>query len=420
MDIKQKSRSGAPQRRSRQDAPARTGRKPEPAANRGGKPQSVLQGKRRNSAPARQSAERPRSQSPTRQVPSERRVATSSAGRVTPNMANQAPYAPVDLKEEVFRPEKLQSAMPQDPAAAKRSQMRKRSAIRSRERKKQLEKAKKRPAVVYTQPKPLNLNQMLLRLAVVLAAVLAIVAGLSVFFRVEKVVVYGSNAYSAWDIQEASGIEKGEKLLSLKNTRASGKIIANLPYVEDVRIGIKLPDTVNIYVTEYDVVYSMQDQDNEWWLITSGGKVVEPVETGELGNYTRVEGVQLSNPMVGEIGKAVEQLIPEATGAEGETTETMPVVVTGAKRLEAAFQILQALEKNDIVGAIATIDVSSLANIEMWYGQRYQVKVGDVSDLNKKMDYMKKAVAQRSDYDMGILDVSFTTWPDQVGYTPVE
>ena len=25
-------------------------------------------------------------------------------------------------------------------------------------------------------------------------------------------VVYGSNAYSAWDIQEASGIEKGEKL----------------------------------------------------------------------------------------------------------------------------------------------------------------------------------------------------------------
>ena len=35
-----------------------------------------------------------------------------------------------------------------------------------------------------------------------------------------------------------------------------------------------------------------------------------------------------------------------------------------------------------------------------------------------KINWMKSAINQRSDYDMGILDVSFTTWPDRVGYTP--
>ena len=80
--------------------------------------------------------------------------------------------------------------------------------------------------------------------------------------------------------------------------------------------------------------------------------------------------------------------------------------------------ILQHLEANDIVGEAASIDVSSLSNIELWYGQRFQVKLGDANNMNIKISWMKSAVNQRSDYDMGILDVSFTTWPDRVGYTP--
>ena len=80
--------------------------------------------------------------------------------------------------------------------------------------------------------------------------------------------------------------------------------------------------------------------------------------------------------------------------------------------------ILQQLEANDIVGEAASIDVSSLNNIELWYGQRFQVKLGDSANMGIKISWMKSAVNQRSDYEMGVLDVSFTTWPDRVGYTP--
>ena len=66
--------------------------------------------------------------------------------------------------------------------------------------------------------------------------------------------VSGTNRYNVASIREASGIEEGESLLAFGKTKAAGKIMENLRYVKSVRIGITLPDTVNIYIEEVDVV----------------------------------------------------------------------------------------------------------------------------------------------------------------------
>ena len=301
--------------------------------------------------------------------------------------------------------------------------MRKKSAKRSKERAEEAKKAANRPNVTYTQPAPFNLNKLLLQLTVVIAVVLAVVIGLSVFFRVDRVVVYGNDAYSAWTIQEASGIEGGENLLSFGRTRACGKIITALPYVKTVRIGIKLPDTVNIYIEEFDVSYAIEDANGGWWLMTSTGKIAEQIDKAKSNSYTKVEGIQLVGPVEGEQAVALEIFEPEATeGAEGtEATEvTTPLATVTAKdRLQAALLILQSLEKNGVVGEISSVNVSSMYNLEMRYGQRYQVKLGDTSDMDKKIHQMKLSVAQMNDYQTGILDVSYTTWPDGPFYTPL-
>ena len=310
---------------------------------------------------------------------------------------------------------------PRDPGAAKRSEMRRRSAKRSQERKKQARS--RAPKVVYTQPRPFNANRLLLQLAIVMAVVLAITLGLSVFFKVDKVMVYGNEAYSAWTIQEASGIEQGEKLLSFGRIRASAKIKAALPYVDTVRIGINLPNTVNIYITEFDVVYAIQSQNGTWWLMTSDGKVVEQSDAGTASGYTKVLGVELDNPAANEQAKAYEEAAAqtsstEAAGATEETQEAIPVTVTASDRLNAALSILAELERNDIVGDIASVDVTNLSEIEMWYGQRYQVEIGDTGRLDEKISNMKQAIAQFSDYEMGVLDASFTVNENQLIFTP--
>ena len=370
-------------------------------------------------APARKTNMAPRSKAPARRPNPIRE----------PELAAQHQAARREItseaKEEVFRPEgAAQQRQPRDPAAAKRAEQRRKSAQRAKEREELAKRRKNRPPVVYTDPKPFNLNRFLIQLVAVLAIALAVTLGLSVFFKVETVKVYGNEAYSAWAVQEAAGLEGGENLLSFGRTKACGKIRTNLPYVKSVRIGITLPDTVNIYIEEFDVSYAIQTADETWWLITSGGKVVEQIDGGTAGKHTKVQGVYLDAPEPGQPAKALEtiQLSETETVDPQLATETTapPVVTTGAGQLIAALQILTAMERNDIVGEVASVNVESLTNIVLWYGTRYQVNLGDTNDIEKKISYMKQAVAQLSEYQIGVLDVSFVTWPDQVGFTPAE
>lgn len=270
------------------------------------------------------------------------------------------------------------------------------------------------PAVIYTQPLPFNRDRLIVQLITATAVVLAIVMGLSVFFKVETITVTGADTYSAWAVREASGISEGDKLLTFSKIRAASQIMANLPYVKGVRIGIKLPDTVNIMIEEESVVYAIKSSDGQWWMMDSDGRVVEQANNAKAATATQVLGVTLEAPTVNEKGVATE-MTPSETNELGEL---IPVSTTGAQRLTAALQILKALENNDIVGEAASVDVTSTEDIILWYGTRYQVNLGDTSRLDYKVDCMNDAILQMSDYQSGVLDISFTIWPNQVGYTP--
>ena len=398
MDTKEKKRPASGKRRPASRKPA--------------------SGSRKTAAPARRTNTASRANTPARRPNPIRE----------PELAAQHQAARREIvseaKEEVFRPESTQQRTQRDPAAAKRAEQRRKSAKRAKEREALAKRRKNRPPVVYTDPKPFNLNRLLIQLVAVLAIALAVTMGLSVFFKVETVVVYGNEAYSAWAVQEAAGLEGGENLLSFGRTKACGKIKTNLPYVKSVRIGITLPDTVNIYIEEFDVSYAIQTIDETWWLITSGGKVVEQIDGGTAGKHTKILGVYLDAPEPGQPAKALETIqVSETEAVDPQlATETTapPVVTTGAGQLTAALQILTAMERNDIVGEVASVNVESMTNIVLWYGARYQVNLGDTNEIEKKISYMKQAVAQLSDYQIGVLDVSFVTWPDQVGFTPAE
>lgn len=270
------------------------------------------------------------------------------------------------------------------------------------------------PDVVYTPAKPFSRSRLLLQLTTVVAVVLALTFGLSIFFKVEKVVVYGAEKYDAWTVKEASGIQEGDNLLSFGEIKAVGKIQAALPYVNDVRIGIKLPDTVNIVIEELDVAYSVQDGANRWWLITAGGKVIDQVDAATADGYTKIQGVQIADPVAGQQASGWEY----QADPTDPTAETVIITVSAQERLNTALSILQYLEDNSIMGLVATVDVEDLADIELWYGQQYQVRLGDSSQLGYKIRCMCEAVAQLKDYDTGLLDISFMLIQDQVIYEP--
>ena len=291
--------------------------------------------------------------------------------------------------------------------------------------------------VVYTPPKPFKRGRFLLHLITVAAVVLAIVMGMSIFFKVETVKVSGCNKYTPWDVSEASGVEIGSNLMTISRAQISGNIISNLPYVDTVRVGIILPDTVNIEITELDVVYSIQDAAGNWWLMNADGKIVEGIDTVSAKGYTQVLGVRLESPSAGQQAVAQEEeltTIPlvdpegETDQAEettepaqetmDETTPTIAVGITGAERLNTVMTVLKELSNNSITGQIDSVDVTSLSAVELWYDERFQVNLGDTNRLDYKIGALKATVSRMETYESGELDISFTNWPDKVGYTP--
>lgn len=283
--------------------------------------------------------------------------------------------------------------------------------------------------VVYTPPKPFNRGRFVLRLATVAAVVAAILLGMSIFFKVEKVQVSGCKTYTAWEVSEASGIEMGSNLMTLSRAQVSGNIISRLPYVDTVRVGIFLPDTVNIEITELDVVYAIEDTEGAWWLMNDEGKLVEQTNGVTAKGYTRVIGVRVAEPEIGKQAVAQEAGMVEVplVGPDGETVETtettatMPTIsvgITGAERLETVLMILQQLNTTSITGQIDSVDVSNLTDIELWYDERFQINLGDTGQLEYKINALKATIDQMESYESGHLDLSFTNWQDKVGYTP--
>ena len=269
--------------------------------------------------------------------------------------------------------------------------------------------------IIYTPPKPFNRNRLLLQLSVVAAVVIALFLSLSLFFKVDIITVSGTESYSIDTIVEASGIKQGDNLLSINNAKVSSVIITELPYVKSVRIGIKLPGTVNIEVEELDIVYSIADEGGTWWLMTSQGRVVEMTDEAGASERTKIQGVVITAPIPGLQAKAKEAGT-DSTDPTGMTV-AQPVTITAAQRLDVALTILQYLEHNDILGQMVYLDVSNMASLQLQYGQQYRIKLGDTSDLRYKIELAVAAIDQLQEHDRGILDISFLD-RDEVIYTP--
>ena len=308
------------------------------------------------------------------------------------------------------------------PSAPKRPQSQKRRIRAPRE---------SIPEAVYTMPQPMGRGKFLLRLASVAAVVIAVMMAVSIFFRVDTITVLGAEKYTAWMVSEASGIQEGDGLLTLSKARAAGKIQSALPYVDEVKITRQLPGTVCIEIKELDVTYAICAEDNTWWLISSSGEVIEKIDASAASGYTRIFGVQAQAPREDQQVTAAEDVAAtettQAAEATAETQEgeenteavTIPTQtpVTNAQRLDAALSILKALENNGVIGEVASINVENLTDIQLQYGQRFQVQLGNADRLDYKISYMAQAVAQMEDYQAGVLDVSFAL-SDQGIFTP--
>ena len=252
------------------------------------------------------------------------------------------------------------------------------------------------------------------RLAISVGVALLLCLMLMAFLRVRTVSVTGNSMYSQTEIQEASGISQGSALLLVNKTTAASRIRAQLPYIDEVRVGISLPDTVKIEVVELETTFAVAAEDGSFWLINSGGRLIEKITGKDASDYLKIEGVRIESGEVGDQAKAVEepeQPQPEQTDEEAEEddeeAEERPPEASAAERLDVALQIVRQLAEEEDIRSITSVDVTSIYDLQIWYGTRFQVKLGGTSELSYKLDYMLAAISQLESYQTGVLDLTF-------------
>ena len=136
-----------------------------------------------------------------------------------------------------------------------------------------------------------------LRLLSLIVVIAAIVGALTMFFRIDTIVVQGNARYTDEQIIEAAGVQKEQNLVLLNKYDVKQAIFDALPYVETVVVNRKYPDALLLTVTECVASAAIPGADGTW-LMSDSGKILE--RTAKIPqDCVRVTGCELSEPSVG-------------------------------------------------------------------------------------------------------------------------
>ena len=198
----------------------------------------------------------------------------------------------------------------------------------------------------------------------------AIIAALTLFFRVDTIVVTGEQRYTEETVIKATGVERGDNLFLLNKYAVANEIIGALPYIEEIRINRKLPDTLIVEVKECGESLAIV-QDGFAWLISPKGKIVEQTETAASEEYITITDCQLLAPSVGT---------PLALATEY------------ALQQQSLLELLNALETANMLTEAESISLQDLSILTMDYGGRFRVEMPYGADYPRKLRALQAVI----------------------------
>lgn len=221
---------------------------------------------------------------------------------------------------------------------------------RNEKRAKQTKKRKKRN----------KLRKILVWICVILfVAAVAVVLSLTVFFHINNVTVKGNEKYTTEEILAQCTIDKGENLFMADTDSAAERLEQTLPYIYDAQIKRKLPDTIEIKITDAKAEYSIKNKDKTYILLDDNFKVLEL-------NAEKAQGIRISKA---EIKTAVAGTKIEFKNTDvGECLETLAL----------------AVKENDF-DEITSIYSNNISDNYVVYDGRIKFKLGNCDDVQKKI-----------------------------------
>lgn len=187
---------------------------------------------------------------------------------------------------------------------------------------------------------------------------------------IENVEIKGQTIYTDEEIMQAAGIVKGRKMFTLKEEIVRTDITTKLPYIKEVMLERKLPDTVILHVSATKDKYVISSS-GTWLTLDASGKVVDASrQTLESGVY-RADGFDFQQFSVGDIYKPDE---------------------SNERRFELLKKIVALLERGGVVDT-AVIELKNTDDVRIIYNEKIAVYLGDCQNLEEKIPSASAIIA---------------------------
>jgi len=217
----------------------------------------------------------------------------------------------------------------------------------------------------------------------------AILVGCVVFFRVNVITVTGNTRYSAAEVIAASGVKEGDNLFLISRPKTAGAIVSKLPYIESVAPIKRLPDRVELRVTETRALCAIQSE-GDWWLLNGGCKLVDRGGQAAGADLPPVLGLDPVDPTLGA---------------------WLSVDISQQTKLEGLKSLLTALEKRGMADSLTGfIDLHATNVIYFGFGEDLTVAVPMSGDFERRVLSLQRVVEtfeEREERLTGTLDLTY-------------
>lgn len=205
---------------------------------------------------------------------------------------------------------------------------------------------------------------------------------LTKYLVVQDVMIQGTQLYSKKELLSACKIEKGTPLISLSKKEICRSVEESFPYLIDVQVEYDLPGTVNITFQE------------------EFGKLALKLGT-ELFSVDldlNVLAKEKPDSQIPRIDLLTEDVLRCVVGEklsffDEDFSKQLSDLVSGLKKVEMLDQI-------------TTIDICDKFNIKIGYLDRFEILIGEMSDLNQKLNMVKEVIKDLGDGESGRIDIS--------------
>ena len=198
----------------------------------------------------------------------------------------------------------------------------------------------------------------------------------TVFFKVENYEITGNSRYTEAEILAAGGLTDSENLYNIDLSATEKKIKSTLIYIDDVSVSRKIPDTIEIEVTEADEFACCQYEGNRYAIISRNGRLLQTEQADADESLLQIYGLDLIDVSLGD----------EFTSSD-------------ENKKSIIMNLLDVIDEL-CPDMIDYIDITDRTDITMSYdGGRIIIDFGSSLDYEYKMRYLITIIQQSLDSD---------------------